>query len=282
MKLTATDNLRDVVASFNALEQRHAPYALRRTLNRVAQVCAKEGNVEIRRVIDQPLARTASAVKVFQGATSERPFAIVHVHDGQKGYAIDDPRVFAANKGSIFPNRYLAALMDGGPRVSKRFEQALIKRGVMPPGVQAVYARRSGYLDQFGNLSGGRIVQILAYFQAFPEQGYRANLTGRARDRLAVGRTNRRTGERTFAKGRRYGFGYFVSDGKDGLHAGVWERNYPNGLSGKSFIKPVLLFIKPASYSVRFDFYGVMDRTIEREQLPTLREEMAKALASAR
>lgn len=282
MKLTATDNLREVVAGLDAVETRHAPFATRRTLNRLARECASEGNLEIMRVIDKPLARTMSAVKVFQGATRERPFAVVNVHDGEKGYAIDDPRALAGSKGSIFPNRYLAAQIEGGPRVTKRFESALIKRGVMPPGMQAIYARRSGYLDQFGNLSGARIVQILAYFQAFPEQGYRANLNGAGRDRLMIGRRNRRTGERSFGKGRKFGFSYFVSNGSDGLHPGVWERNYPNGIDGKTFIKPVLLFIKPASYRVRFDFYRVMERTIERELIPTFREEMAKALASAR
>lgn len=282
MRIAATDNLSEVIAGLTGLERDQAPFALRRAINETAKLVAVDGNAAIRSVFDRPLPRTASAVKVFRGATKARMWAEVNVHSDAKGYDISDPRVTASGKSSVFPNRYLAAQIDGGPRVNKRFENALIKAGAMPAGKQAVFAKRSGYLDQFGNLSGARINQILSYFSAFPEAGHRANMTAKSRERLKYGTKDRATGGRKFAKGRKFGVEYFMSDGGDGLHPGVWERNFAGGAGGKTFIKPVLLFVDRAGYTRRFDFYGVMQKSVERHLPKQFEAAMELALRTAR
>lgn len=279
---TYADNLDAVLADLNVLASEQGPFALRRALNQTAPIMAREGNTAIRAAFDRPLPRTEQAVKVFRGATKARPWAEVNVHSDAKGYDIADPRAVAAGKSSVFPNRYLAAQIDGGQRLNKRFENALIKAGVMPAGMQAVFAKRSDYLDAYGNLTGARINQVLSYFKAFPEVGFRANMTARTRERLKYGTKDRSTGGRKFAKGRRFGFEYFVSDGSDGLHAGVWERNYPGGAGGKSFIKPILLFVNRVSYPRRFDFYGVMQRAFDKHMPAQLEAAMQLALQTAR
>lgn len=237
--IAVSDNLKDVMAGLDDVARRQVPFATSRAINETAKIIAKDGNKLVASVFERPLPRTASAVKVFQGATKERLSAVVNVYDGQRGFAPDDPRALSAGKGSVFPNRYLSAQIEGGRRANKRFENALIKAGVMPQGMQAVFAKRSGYLDQYGNLSGARINQILSWFKAFPEgQGYRSNMTDRSRTNAMLGRKNKRTGETSFGKGRRYGFSYFVSRGERSgglqmrLPEGVWERNYPNGPAG--------------------------------------------------
>lgn len=287
--ITVTDNLKEVMAGLDDVARRQVPFATSRAINETAKIIAKDGNKLVASVFDRPLPRTASAVKVFQGATKERLSAVVNVYDGQRGFAADDARALSAGKGSIFPNRYLSAQIEGGRRANKRFENALIKAGVMPQGMQAVFAKRSGYLDQYGNLSGARINQILSWVKAFPEgQGYRSNMTDRSRTNAMLGRKNKRTGETSFGKGRRYGFSYFVSRGERSgglqmrLPEGVWERNYPNGPAGKSFIKPVLLFVKPGNYAKRFDFYRAMQRSIDANLPEQWQKAMAQALRTAR
>lgn len=254
----------DVIKYKLASMAKQIPFATARAINETAKRGAADGNAKIRSVFDRPLERTANAVKVFQGATKTRLSAIVHIHDGQKGYAIDDPRVLSSGKGSIFPNRYLAAQVYGGQRATKRYESALIKVGAMPAGMQAVFAKRSGNIDAYGNLPGPKIVQILSWFQAFPETGYRANMKQAGKDRLRLGTKDRKTGGRKFAGGRRFGFEYFVAMPPLNLHPGIWERHYPNGPAGKSFIKPVLLFIAVATYRRRFAFFDVMQESVAR------------------
>lgn len=286
--IAVSDNLKAVMAGLDDVARRQVPFATSRAINETAKIIAKDGNKLVASVFERPLPRTASAVKVFQGATKERLSAVVNVYDGQRGFAPDGPRALSAGKGSVFPNRYLSAQIEGGRRANKRFENALIKAGVMPQGMQAVFAKRSGYLDQYGNLSGARINQILSWFKAFPEVGFRANMTDRSRTNAMLGRKNKRTGETSFGKGRRYGFSYFVSRGERSgglqmrLPEGVWERNYPNGPAGKSFIKPVLLFVKPGNYAQRFDFYRAMQRSIDANLPEQWQKAMAQALRTAR
>lgn len=268
--------------------RRQVPFAASRALNETAKKMAKDGNRAIASAFDRPTPRTTSAVKVFSGATKERLQAVVHIYDGQQGYAATDARATSAGKGSIFPARYLHAQVEGGQRVNKRFENALIKAGIMPTGKQAVFATRSEYLNEYGNLTAARINQILSFFAAFPEAGYRANMTGRSKDRLRQGTTSKRTGETKFAKGRKWGVTYFVSVGQRAgglgfrVPDGIWERNYPNGTAGKSFIKPVLLFIDPASYRRRFDFYGVMAQSAGEHLKAEVDKAVALALRTAR
>lgn len=286
--IAVSDNLKAVMAGLDDVARRQVPFATSRAINETAKIIAKDGNKLVASVFERPLPRTASAVKVFQGATKERLSAVVNVYDGQRGFAPDDPRALSAGKGSVIPNRYLSAQIEGGRRANKRFENALIKAGVMPQGMQAVFAKRSGYLDQYGNLSGARINQILSWFKAFPEVGFRANMTDRSRTNAMLGRKNKRTGETSFGKGRRYGFSYFVSRGERSgglqmrLPEGVWERNYPNGPAGKSFIKPVLLFVKPGNYAKRFDFYRAMQRSIDANLPEQWQKAMTQAMGTAR
>lgn len=286
--IAVSDNLKAVMAGLDDVARRQVPFATSRAINETAKIIAKDGNKLVASVFERPLPSTASAVKVFQGATKERLSAVVNVYDGQRGFAPDDPRALSAGKGSVFPNRYLSAQIEGGRRANKRFENALIKAGVMPQGMQAVFAKRSGYLDQYGNLSGARINQILSWFKAFPEVGFRANMTDRSRTNAMLGRKNKRTGETSFGKGRRYGFSYFVSRGERSgglqmrLPEGVWERNYPNGPAGKSFIKPVLLFVKPGNYAKRFDFYRAMQRSIDANLPEQWQKAMTQAMGTAR
>lgn len=250
--------------------QRQIPFAMSRVLNRMAGLIAEEENKEIGRVFDRPNPRTVRAVKVFKGARKDDLEAIVNVDNGVRASA--QAAAMGTTGKSVPPSRYLAAQIQGGQRVAKRYERALQKIGVMPSGKMGVFCKRSNALDQYGNLQGAKIVQILSWFQAFNTEGYRSNMTKRTKMRLMQGKR----------KGLRYGFGYFRGGGRTGLPDGIWERHYPNGLAGKSFIRPIILYVNSATYQARFDFYGVADRTLKRNMGWLIDDVVAMVIRTAR
>ncbi len=87
-------------------------------------------------------------------ATKQAPWATIGV-------------VSEVSKGTP-PARYLEAEITGGPRPAKPFEKALIRAGVMKAGYFAVPGKGAP-LDQYGNIRGGAITQMLSYIRANPD-----------------------------------------------------------------------------------------------------------------
>lgn len=153
---------------------------------------------------------------------------------------------------------YLLPQIEGGERGQKRFERALQRVGLLPAGWLAVPGQ-GARLDAYGNMSRGQIVQIMAWFSAFGEQGYSANMTAKGRARLSK------------STKRRQGFSYFaVYPGRTRtrhLHPGIYQRfDFAVG----SAIKPVLIFVRAAHYQKRYDFHGVAQREVDRTFKPEL------------
>ena len=178
-----------------------------------------------------------------------------------------------AGKGTP-ATKYLLPHVDGGDRNMKRFESALYKAGILPNGMYAVPGA-GARLDAYGNMSRGQIVQILAYFSAFAEQGYRANMTDRGRKRMAKGS----------AKKGIAGSAYFALRSKHGrLLPGVYQRSSTK--SAAATLKPVLIFVDGApNYERRVDWYGVGHRVIseqfEVEMRRSLAAQVRRAMRSA-
>lgn len=164
----------------------------------------------------------------------------------------------APAKGSNW-QRTLSHLFEGGPRDIKRVERAFEKAGILPAGRFMVPAADSWAmpLDANGNVPRGLIVQIISYFNAFGEQGYRANMSDRRRANLAKqGRT---------ASGHLAinGVMYFVSQGKGrGQHlaAGIWAKRGTHGAD----VAPVFLFVRQPAYGRRFNPHAIASRTVDR------------------
>lgn len=170
------------------------------------------------------------------------------------------PREFAG-KGTPAKN-YLKPEIYGGDRHQKRFEAALQARGVLPRGMYA-YPGSGATKDAYGNMPGSQIVQILSYFQAFGEVGYRANMDAKGRARLAKG-----------SRKRGFGFEYFaVRKKRGGLVPGVWKRT-SFGAMGKA-VSPILIFGKKPVYTRRYRWYEIARRTAERQWLYNFRRAMA-------
>lgn len=193
---------------------------------------------EMRNVFDRPTPWTLGAMRKIP-ATQAQPTAEVRIRGkADVGGAV------------IPPTAFLAAEIDGGRRRFKRFERLLFAKGVMPAAHWAVPAS-GARLDGYGNMSAGHIIELLAWFEAFPSsKARRSNST-------EASRAKRRRGGR-----RRAGSEYFaVQPGKRGLPPGIYERHTTSSF-GRG-IRPVVLFSTRVVYARRFDFFGVAERTVE-------------------
>ncbi|MYM65446.1 hypothetical protein GTP45_01185 [Pseudoduganella sp. FT55W] len=234
------------LAAISTAGQKQVNFAARVALTKTAQKAAAAEVKEMRDVFRNPTPYTLSSVYV-KPATAAHLEATVMLKD-------------EATK-AVPAAKFLRAQIDGGQRVQKRFERALQAVGAMPTGYRAVPAS-GARMDAYGNMSSGQIVQILAFFSAFPEMGYKANMTDKGRARLARGSK------------RQQGMSYFIGHPGDRLPLGVYQRtSFARGTA----IRPVLLFVRSAVYQERFDFKYVAEQTAANE-FPT---EFAKAFIEA-
>lgn len=243
-------------------------YAASRAINDVAKSVAKKENEEIGRIFKGPTPRTAKATKVFKLSRKDDLEAVVGLDNGGGNRG----PISRQRKSTIFPAEYLLAQIYGGQRATKRFEAALINLGLMPSGMQAVFAKRSNALNQYGNLPSSKIVQIISYLRETKGEGYGGKMTKARKDKMMRGEL----------KGMKWGMVYFRGGAKTGLADGIWERHYPNGTSGKSFIRPILIYISPANYRRLFRFDEIGQETVAREWGPSFNRWLSQALATAR
>ena len=260
-------NIREALRAFEDSPQQVA-FATALALTRTAKGAEKANVQEMRRVFDRPVPYTLRAQRVVP-ATKDRLEAAVMV----KGYQ-DDFR-------GVPPDNWLYPQVHGGARRMKAFERALQRVGVLPEGWHAVPAA-GARIDAHGNMSAGQINQILAWFQAFGEQGFRANLRASGYARMKKGNAKRGV----------QGVEYFVSRGRGTwFGGGAWrnglkDQHLPRGIyarvgAGKS-LKPVLIFVRQARYQPRWDFEGVAQRTVAQRIEPNFASALATALRTAR
>jgi hypothetical protein len=162
--------------------------------------------------------------------------------------AVVEPR-YMGGKG-VDPQNILRASIFGGQRKLKRSERAFAAAGLLPAGYVIVPGQACP-LDQYGNIKGSFIVQLISYFKAFGEQGYKANMGDKRKSKLA----NR---GRTEGYKAINGVVYFVSRGKllsgrGGTHLapGIWAKS---GIHGSN-VKPIMMFVKQPTYQKRLDFF---------------------------
>lgn len=159
--------------------------------------------------------------------------------------------------------KYLLPQVFGGVRPLKRFEKALQSIGVLPRDHIAVPAS-GATMDSYGNMSRGQIVQILSYFKAFGEQGYRANMTDKRRKSLSSGVK------------KSSGISYFVSDGSK-FAAGIWARHH---FSRGTALKPVLMFVAYPAYEKALDFFYAMEKSAEKHFEKNFKETFGQVVGS--
>ncbi len=211
-------------------------------LNRTARL-VKEGELQVMRSrFDRPTPYTMNSLYTLPA---------------RKAQAVAEAKVYFRDstfKGTP-ATKYLKPEVYGGGRSHKRFERALINRGLMKRSQYAVPAA-GARLDSYGNVSRGQIVQVLSALRAFGEQGYQAN------------RTKSKRSQRKGAKSR-----YFVGN-PGGEGEGVWQR--VRSAFGEG-VKPIFIFAQAPRYRVRVPFEKIAEN-ITKARLP---REFERAFADA-
>ena len=221
----------------------------------------------MREVFDRPTPYILRSPFVDR-ATVDKPEALVY------------PR-YMGGKG-VDPAKVLLAQAKGGARRNKRFEVALQRAGILPPGMAAVPSDGidPAHMDAYGNVKGSFIVQLMSYLNAFSEQGYRANMTDKRRANLA------KRGKSENGYVRINGVEYFVSHGpgerngkQQHLPAGIWSRR---GIHG-SILAPVFLFTKRMpSYTQSLDLRQVGEAAVNKRYRASFDQRIERILSRDR
>lgn len=229
-----------------------------KAINDIAFKVRKGYQDEMRKVFDRPTPYVVSSVRVKQATPSSLEASIGPEYFGGKG---------------VDPSKVLAAEVVGGNRRAKRSEVALRRAGLLPAGYMTAIPATPfpGSADAYGGIKGSFILQLLTYFQAMGEQGYRANMTDKRRAKLA------NKGKTASGYATINGVQYFASMGKlrgQHLAPGIWAKS---GIHG-SDVKPVLMFIRDPRYQVRLNVEQIAERAnIQAEFEKRLRYQIRKA-----
>jgi hypothetical protein len=146
-----------------AIWSRGIVYAVSTAMTWTAKAAAEAFGKDLETKIDRPTPTTQRASR-YKPAAKDRTEYDVYVQDEN-------------SKGNP-PAKYLQALLGGGYRANKKFENLLRLKGILPPGWQ-VEPGEDMPRDPYGNMQGGggRYVQILSALSAFREIGHQMNRT---------------------------------------------------------------------------------------------------------
>lgn len=238
IEFKVNDELARALAQLTQLRDRDLPFIAATAINMTAKEVRKDLQDDMRAVFDRPVPFTINSLQTAPIATKTSLTATLRYKD-------------FAGKG-VPAWKYLAAQIYGGERALKGFERALQGAGLLPKGYAAVPAKDFP-LDQYGNVPGAYIVQVLSYLRAFGETGYTAN-------RAAKGRGTKRK--------------FYVVNGTNsrdnrGLPWGIYERGGAYGKTASASdiginSRLVIAFVPMPSYSKRFNFQSVAEASAAR------------------
>lgn len=249
INFSVKSDIEEVVSKWARIAGDQMPYATAVALTRTAKAAKEEIERQLPSLIDRPTPYTMRGFRLYP-ATKNKLLAEVDFRS-------------AFGRGTSARD-YLAPLVYGGERKLKAFERSLERTGLVPSN-HAALPGDAAKLDAYGNMSRGQIVQILSYFKAFGEQGYRANITDKRKQAMAQG--NKRTGAR--------GVSYFIGrPGGGRMPLGVWQKT---SFGTGSAIKPIIIFVSKPTYRRQLDVPGIAKRVINERFAIELRRSVADA-----
>lgn len=249
-QLTGIERVRQ---RLDALSGQQAREAYAKALNDTGYQVRRDMQQLMRQRFDRPTPFIVRAPKVFPATADKLEVSIAPTYASQFGTK--------GGKIGVDPQQVLQAQEFGGQRRDKRSEVALRRAGVLPAGMQLAIPATPfpGSDDGYGNLRGAFLVQLISYFQAFGEQGYRANMTDKTRANLARGGTAAQLGRRYFVSyGKARGGARTTRKGEadqraSNLPAGIWAALGATG----AVVKPVVMFVRKGAYKPRLDLDGL-------------------------
>lgn len=251
LQIGARSNADDVLRQLQA-SQKQTTFALAKALTATAGLVKEAERAELVRTIDRPKDYTLNSLYI-RPATKQSLTATVWLKDDK-------------NRGAP-PDKYLNPDIKGGGRQLKAFESALRGVGALPTGYYIVPGA-AAKMDPYGNIDPALINSILAYFSAFPDQGFRKNLTDARKAKLAKGTK------------RKLGVSYFAGSPGDGkLPPGIWQQTtFAHGTA----IRPIMIFVTAVHYQQLVKFYEVAQSTYSREFQPQFKAAYRDALGTSR
>lgn len=227
------ENLEKVRDALNKLSGAQARQAYANAINDVAKKLQYDMRAELRRAFDRTTPYVANSPKRVEATPENLSARVVPTIDARNLPS-------KGGKIGVDQQKILQAQEFGGRRRDKRSEAALRRAGILPSGYQTAIPATPfpGSDDGHGNLRGNFLQQLLSYFQAYSEQGFKANMTARRKRTIHKGTAK--------AQGRRY----FVSYGRlrgQHLAPGIWAAQGTHGVD----VRPVLMFVRAATYRPR-------------------------------
>lgn len=251
-----------VVKDMDALHKSQLPYAIRVTVNKLAENAKRHMEIKQLPTLDRPTRYTMNMMRVDYAKRGDLT-STVKVKD----------RALLTKRGSVGPDEVLGHLFTGGQRRGKGYEGLMQRAGILPKGMYTVPGE-GVTLDAHGNLPKGLVVQLLAYFRAFQESGFKANMTGTSKTAF-----EKRFRAKNFKSAKSFNFFLVRVGDKSSLHPGIWARV---GFDAGKSIKPILMFVDKATYEQRFDLPAVVDDIVRKDLDFEFRKAFEHALRTAR
>lgn len=245
LQIDARTNIEELSKALRTVGEKQLPFAFALMATRLA-VLVKKGELSVLKArIDRPTTTTLNSLYV-KPAKPGKPEARTFFKD--------------AWTSGVPADTYLQQAVKGGRRPHKRFEKALIAKGIMKPGQYALPAASA--LNQFGNVPRGTIMKILSGLGAAETvSGVQANATGSKRSKR---------------KGNAQK--YFAGE-VDGTQ-GVWERKKT---AWGDAVRPVFIFSDgEPGYRVILPFYKIADNIVKANRVREFQSAMDQALSTAR
>jgi hypothetical protein len=233
-----------VTKALQELEHKHLPFVLALTKTRLAQRVKKGTITVMKQRLDRPTPTTLNSLFVTM-ATKTKDAKVYFKDSWASGIPADT---------------YLQQAVSGGLRPHKRFEKALIARGIMRSGQYAVPT--APFMNQYGNVSRGTMLKILSGLGAAESAGgYQANATESARS-------------------KRKGNAHRFFSGDVGGTQGVWERKT---MGMGDAVRPVFVFSDSAPrYRTIFPFFKIAGNIVQANYAGEFSAAWAAAIASAK
>lgn len=245
IRLDARTNVEELSRALRTVGSKQLPFAFALLATRLAVLVKKGEHSVMSARLDRPTSTTMNSLYV-KPAKKGNPEARAFFKD--------------AWTSGVPADTYLQQVVKGGQRPHKRFEKALIARGIMKPGQYALPAPSA--LNQFGNVPRGTIMKILSGLGAAETvSGVQANATGSKRSKRK-GNADK----------------YFAGD-VDGT-LGIWEKRKT---AFGDAVRPVFIFSEgEPGYRVIVPFYKIADNIVKANREREFASAMDQALSTAR
>lgn len=254
IKIDTSIDVRGAIRQLADVKDRQLPFATSLAINKTAQKVKAREEHEIRDVFDRPTPYIQNSIFI-KPSNKRNLTATVGIKD-------------QAVKGTP-ATKILRAEIRGGERRLKAFERLLRSRGIIPSGFFLIPGEKAP-MDQYGNVQRGFIKQLLSYFEAFPEAGYKMNSTQAKRDKLKQGSK------------KRDGLSYYVAKVGKNKQFGIWKRTHIsskfNGPRQTNKTEPMFILAETSRYEAIFDFEFVALSTVDKE----FRQEFLRAWEQAK